>query len=269
MGLPKHTLLDDGFRLVAYRGGAGERPENTLAAFDHSASLGSDVVIELDVRRTADGVLVAMHDELVNRTTDGTGSVTSLSYDEIRKLNAGCHFEAEGGPSFRDANLRVPRVAEVLSTFPRQQFVLDVHSDHPSIAAELIKLVDGQRAADRVVVASEIATVVHQVKRERPDWLFSGTAGQLLSRVLLERVKLDGLAPRTGGVLMIPEVHKSLKVLSPRFLQQAHGRGERVWVWVVEQVSDMLRLRNMGVDGVFTPFPAAFNQQAGLRTAAE
>jgi glycerophosphoryl diester phosphodiesterase len=133
----------------------------------------------------------------------------------------------------------------------------------------LTKLVREQRAAERVVIASEIAKVVHAVKREQPGWLFSGTAGQLLARVFLGFARLDGLAPVTGGVLMIPEVHKGLKVLTPRFLQQAHARGERVWVFVVEQLSDLTRLREMGVDGVFTPFPTAFSQQLnGARSVA-
>jgi glycerophosphoryl diester phosphodiesterase len=149
-------------------------------------------------------------------------------------------------------------VAEVLASFPNQRLVLDVHSEHPDIAKDVIKLVREQRAADRVVVASEIARVVHAIRREEPRWLYGGTAGELLSRVLLERVRLDGLAPRTGGILMIPESHKGLQVLSPRFLERAHARGERVWVWVVESIDDMNRLRQLGVDGVFTPAPAAF-----------
>ncbi len=257
-----HALLGEGFRVVAYRGGAGERPENTLAAFEHAASLGPDVVIELDVRRTADGELVAMHDAHVDRTTDGSGAVSALSYERLGKLNAGHHFTSNGAPSFRDAKLRVPRVADVLSSFPQQRVVLDVHSNHPRIAADILELVRSHRAQDRVVIASEISSVVRAVQRAEPEWLFAATAGQLLSRVLLERVGLDGLAPRTGGVLMIPEVHESLRVLSPRLLRQAHGRGERVWVWVVERAVDMQRLRDMGVDGVFTPFPAAFSRQA-------
>jgi glycerophosphoryl diester phosphodiesterase len=263
MGLPAHPLLDEGFRIVAYRGGGGERPENTLAAFEQASSLGAEVVLELDVRRTADGVLVAMHDADVGRTTDGQGLVASFSYERLRRLNAGYHFDPAGGFRWRGAQLRVPRVAEVLSAFPQQRVVLDVHSDHPSIAAELTALVRAQQAAERVVIASELSHVVHAVKRLQPSLLVCGTAGQLLSRVLLERVRLDRFAPATGGVLMIPEIHRSLRVLSPRFLRQAHARGERVWVWVVEHVSELGRLRALGVDAVFTPFPSAFQRHLG------
>lgn len=264
MPLPNHALLADGFRTVAYRGGSGERPENTLEAFEHAAAQSADVVIELDVRRTADGVLVALHDDLVDRTTDGKGSVAALSYAQLSGLDAGYHFERDGANPYRGARLRIPKLADVLSALPRQSFVLDVHSAHPSVPADIIQLVRDQQAGERVVIASEITRVVQAMRREQPAWLYGATAGEMLSRVLLERVRLDGLAPRTGGILMIPEVHKGLKVLSPRFLEQAHARGERVWVWVVERISDMHRLQGLGVDGVFTPYPAEFT---GARTA--
>jgi glycerophosphoryl diester phosphodiesterase len=267
MPLPKHQLLEPGFRTIAYRGGGGELPENTLEAIANAAQ-SSGVVVELDVRRTADGELVAMHDELVERTTDGAGAVSALSYSALAKLNAGHNFERKGQFPYRHAGLRVPKVADILAAFPNQQLVLDVHSDHPEIAAEIVRLVRQQRAAERVVIASEISRVVHAIRRAEPRWLYGGTAGELLSRVLLERVRLDGLAPRTGGILMIPESHKGLQVLSPRFLERAHARGERVWVWVVESIEDLHRLRNLGVDGVFTPTPSAFIEAASSRGVA-
>jgi len=142
-------------------------------------------------------------------------------------------------------------------------FVLDVHGDQPSITHDLARLVERHCAAVRVVIASELASVIHQVRRRHPDWLLSGTAGQIRARVLLERIGLDALAPRTGGLLMIPEVHGSLRVLTPRFVARAHQRGERVWVWVVEQLAELHRLRELGVDGVFTPNPSAFHQALG------
>jgi len=110
------------------------------------------------------------------------------------------------------------------------------------------------------VIASELPEVVHRTRRAHPNWLFSATAGQVRTRVLLERLRLDALAPGSGGILMIPEVHGSLRVLTPRLVAHAHARGERVWIWVVEQLAELERLRELGVDGVFTPNPTAFLQ---------
>ena len=260
MGFSGHALLGAEFRVVAYRGGANERPENTLLAFEHAASLASSVVIELDVRRTRDGVLVAMHDDDVSRTTDGTGKVSELDYDALRQLDAGYRFQQHGQFPYRGCGITVPTVSEVLTRLPEQSLVLDVHGEQPSIAHDLAQLVEQQAAAARVVIASELASVVHRTRRAHPSWLLSATAGQLRTRVLLERIRLDALAPRTGGVLMIPEVHGSLRVLTPRLVARAHARGERVWVWVVEELAELERLRGLGVDGVFTPNPTAFVQ---------
>jgi glycerophosphoryl diester phosphodiesterase len=184
--------------------------------------------------------------------------VSELDYDALQRLDAGYRFERSGQFPYRGRGIGVPTVNEILSRLPEQMFVLDVHGAQPSITHDLARLVERHSAAKRVVIASERASVVHQVRRAHPDWLLGGTAGQLRARVLLERVRLDAFAPRTGGILMIPEVHGSLRVLTPRFVARAHQRGERVWVWVVEQLADLQRLRELGVDGVFTPNPSAF-----------
>jgi len=270
MSLPHHTLLSETFRVIAYRGGSGERPENTLEAFSRAAALGPSVVLEMDVRRTLDGVLVAMHDDDVARTTGAAGRVSELRYDVLAKLDAGFAFEQGGQFPFRGKSLRVPKIDDVLGSAQSQCVVLDVHSDHPNVERDVIALVQRHNAAGRVVIASEISRVVARIRRQHPDWLLGGTAGQLFARVLLERARLDAFAPSTGGILMIPEVHGALRVLSPRLVERAHRRGERVWVWVVENVADMRRLRAQGVDGMFTPKPEEFlRAQADLMSAAE
>jgi len=260
MGSSQHALLGAEFRVVAYRGGAAERPENTLLAFEHAASLARSVVLELDVRQTRDGVLVAMHDDDVSRTTDGSGKLSELDYDALRLLDAGYRFEQRGQFPYRGCGVTVPTVSEVLARLPEQLLVLDVHGEQPSIADDLAQLVERHAASARVVIASELPEVVHRTRRAHPNWLFSATAGQVRTRVLLERLRLDALAPGSGGILMIPEVHGSLRVLTPRLVAHAHARGERVWIWVVEQLAELERLRELGVDGVFTPNPTAFLQ---------
>src|SRR2546422_1547564 len=92
--------------VIAHRGASAAAPENTLAAFHLAADLGADG-IELDVRGTADGQLVVLHDASVNRTTDGTGRVAALTLDQLRRVDAGKKF----GPSFRGE--RIPLLSQV------------------------------------------------------------------------------------------------------------------------------------------------------------
>ena len=100
----------------AHRGGAATHPENTLAAFRHAVALGAHQ-IEFDVRRTADGEIVVIHDASVDRTTDGKGLVDELAFDAIRELDAGRHV----APEFRGE--RVPTLDEVLEVLPRDLWI--------------------------------------------------------------------------------------------------------------------------------------------------
>ncbi|AKU92474.1 glycerophosphodiester phosphodiesterase family protein [Vulgatibacter incomptus] len=262
----RHPLLEPGFRLVAYRGGGGDRPENTLLAFEHAASISEGIVLEVDVQRTCDGVLVAMHDETVDRTTDGRGRVDALTLDELEALDAGFWFQdGQGAYVQRGAGVRVPTLDELLTAHPRALFALDVHTHHREAPRELVKLVEKHQAQGRVVVVSEHTAVVEATRKLRPDWLYSATARQVRARMVLERVRLDWLAPGGPCVVMVPERHAGLQVLSRRLIDVAHERGERVWPWLVETEADAERFMALGVDGFFTPFPSRFNRMTASR----
>ncbi len=105
---------------MAHRGGSRLAPENTLAAFEHATSLGVDV-LEMDLRSSADGVVVAMHDDGVDRTTDGTGPVTGLTLADLKALDAGYRFSRDGGATFphRGQGVSIPTLDEVLTAVDR------------------------------------------------------------------------------------------------------------------------------------------------------
>ena len=103
--------------LIAHRGGAAEAPENTLGAFRRALDLGIRW-FELDVQMTKDGALVVIHDETVDRTTNGTGPVSSFTFEEIRKLDAGSRFS----PDF--AGEKIPTLREVLDRCAEQGAVV-------------------------------------------------------------------------------------------------------------------------------------------------
>ena len=112
--------------VFAHRGGGGLFPENTLEAFKYSAEMGVDV-LELDIHSTADGKLVVMHDATVDRTTDGNGRVNELTFDQLKKLDAGYKFTNDGGKTFpfRGKNITVPTLDEVFSAFPAMTFNIE------------------------------------------------------------------------------------------------------------------------------------------------
>ena len=123
-----HALLDPARRIViGHRGAAAEAPENTLSSFTRALSAGADA-LELDVRVTADGVPVVIHDPTLDRTTDRAGAVASLSVQEVRAADAGARFTPDGGASlpFRGQGVTVPTLAEVLQRFPGTPLVVEL-----------------------------------------------------------------------------------------------------------------------------------------------
>jgi glycerophosphoryl diester phosphodiesterase len=131
---------DSAVTIVAHRGGLGDYPENTLAAFRHAMACGADG-IELDLRATSDGAIVVLHDETVNRTTDGRGRVAAMSLAELRRLDAG---QGE----------RIPTLEEVLRLVAGTgvQLVLDLKEEGAVDRGEIVRLAGLHDAAAGVIV---------------------------------------------------------------------------------------------------------------------
>ena len=123
--VPRPTIL-------GHRGAAGEAPENTLESFRLGLAQGADI-IESDVHVTRDGVPVLIHDEAVDRTTDGCGRVAELDWDELQRLDAGYRFSPDGGSSFpfRGRGLRVPALEEAFRELPDVRLNLELKEGAP------------------------------------------------------------------------------------------------------------------------------------------
>lgn len=158
------VLLDPLARpVIAHRGNRAHAPENTIAAFLRAVDAGADA-IECDVRLTADGEVVVMHDPTVDRTTNGSGAVTALSLASIRELNAGARWSphrdpevanggVHGGPApFAADQLRVPLLAEALDALPDTPFMIECKT--LDVAARTAEIVQKHGARDRVVIGS-------------------------------------------------------------------------------------------------------------------
>ena len=268
---PRDRLEVGSFLRTGHRGARGLAPENTLAGFQRGATEGVDV-FELDVRLSADDVVVVIHDATVDGTTDWrelndtAGEVARLSYAALTELDAGYRFSTDGGRIFpwRGQGEGVPRLVDVFESFPEHLFTVELkEAPQTQYVAKVVEAV--APFADRVVLASFSQTVLNKVRSLAPDLLTSFSEGEIRNFYLLTRVGLGRLSRAPGVVFQAPvfsnyEQNRGLRLVDRRFLSAAHRRGVPVTVWVVNDPAEMRRLIDEGVDGITTDRPDLLNK---------
>jgi glycerophosphoryl diester phosphodiesterase len=250
---PGRNYLAGAPLLVAHRGGARLAPENTLAAFRAAVTRWEADMLEMDVRLTADGEVVVIHDPTVDRTTDGSGPVASFTVRELQKLDAGHRFlDLEGKPSFRGCGLTVPRFEDVLTALPDAR--LNVEAKEPGVTGPLVEIIRRHRAEERVLVAAEFERRRRDARGYRGPW--GASRHHVLLFWLLHRFPAVGALYTPGAdVLQVPETWKGRRIVTPGFVREAHRRNLPVQVWTVDGGEDMRRLLSWGVDGIQTDRP--------------
>jgi len=231
-----------GVLAFAHRGGAFhpelEGLENTMAAFQHAVDLGY-VYLETDVHVTSDGVLLAFHDDVLDRVTDRTGSIAETSYADVQAALIG-------------GRERVPTLTELFEAFPGVRFNIDIKS--AGAVPALADFISAHDAWDRVLVGSfsgrrlgafrrltegRVATSAHPL--EVAAYLLAPTAG--LARLL---------TPGRPDALQIPHRRGPLTVASRGLVRRAHANGVHVHVWTIDDPAEMSELLDRGVDGLMT-----------------
>jgi len=249
---PGRPYLAGAPMLVAHRGGARLAPENTLVAFASARERWRADMLEMDVRLTRDGHVVVIHDPTVDRTTDGTGPVAEMTLREMQALDAGyCFQDLSGDRPFRGQGVRVPTLEEVLVTFT--DVWINVECKAAEAAGPLVEVVERVGAVDRVLIAAESERARRGAVGYPGPW---GTSfAQAIPFLLLHR--LPGGSPYTpaADILQVPEHWKGMRVVTRRFVQEAHRLNIPVQVWTVDDEEDMRRLLDWGVDGVQTDRP--------------
>ncbi len=235
---------------IAHRGGGALEPEETAEAMDNAVALGADV-LELDVHRTADGVIVCMHDDTVDRTTDGTGKIKDKTFAELRALDAGYRFSRDGGATFprRGAGVVVPTLEELLKRHPTRPFSVELKQSAPSIVDDVVKILRATGASSRVVVASFSDVAIAELRQAAPDIATSLSAGEMVAFNALEEEDLATYrAP--GAFLQAP-----VNAVTADSLALARRLGLRVQVWTVNDRAKMDEMLELGVDGIMSDDP--------------
>jgi len=235
---------------IAHRGASGDglAPENTLAAFESAIQMGVDV-LEIDVRGSKDGGVVVIHDVMMDRTTNTTGSVSELTLEEIRQADAG----SWAGPSFKDQ--RVPLLEEVLDLARHRALVLvEIKGDY--IGERTLQIIDDLNATSYVVLQSFSAETVRRVKALNPaipTALLVGNLPTSPSRVRARRMVSEVLEVGANAIAIW---HATL---TPPFFEEMRKRAIGVWAWTVDEEVIMRDMVQMGVQGIITNYPNRLN----------
>jgi len=229
--------------VVGHRGAMGHRPENTFASFEHALELGADW-IELDVHLTRDGALAVIHDESVDRTTDGHGLVRDHTLSELKLLDAGGWF----GPAY--AGQRVPTLDEVLDFARARNTVVDIEIKnapifYAGIEEAVVRTLGDHQMTEQVIVISFDHAAVARVKALEP---------RIATGVLYAGRPVDGgvnLARQANADAVLPH----WAYVTSEDVRAAHAAGLSVAPWATSDPAVLRHLIAAGVDGIGTNHP--------------
>lgn len=224
----------------AHRGGAAEvGGENTLGAFARAIELGYRY-LETDGRVTSDGVLLAFHDERLDRVTDLEGRLEDRPWSEVRHAKVG------------EAGEPIARMEELLDAFPDARFNIDPKMD--AAVAPLAEALRQTGAHDRVNIAAFSDRRLLQIR-----WLTAGRVCTSMGPAAIARLRMAAygvpVGPFAAACVQVPLHWGRTTLVDARFIQAAHRRRVAVHVWTIDEPDEIHRLLDLGVDGIMTDRP--------------
>ena len=228
----------ENFMNIAHRGASSYAPENTFAAFDKALAMGVDHV-ELDVHFTADGHIVVIHDDTVDRTTSGSGPVASHTLAQLRSLDAGSWF------ALQYARERIRTLGEILEHYKgRLYFHIEIKARAKNLSQRTADLVRGYGVADSVIITSFQKTRLEEVRAYAPELPAGWLVGEVTDPIVAQAhfLGLTVLCPRADAVTL-------------ELMEDLHQKGFVVRAWGVADEELMRRVVDAGADGMTINFP--------------
>lgn len=253
MRAPRYAFLDHpGPLAIAHRGGGRERPDNTMAAFAHAVALGYRYV-ETDVRVTRDGILIAFHPPALDGVTDARGRVGELTWAEVSRARV-------------QGREPIARFEDLLGAWPDLRINVEPKCDEA--VEPLAAAIRRTGAIDRVCVGSFSGARIRRIQALLGRRLCTslGPAG-------VARLRLMSLGLRRGGegfvegAAQVAVRHYGVRVVDRAFVRAAERHGLHVHVWTVDEPGEMIRLLDLGVDGIMSGRPSVLKEALTRRGA--
>jgi glycerophosphoryl diester phosphodiesterase len=238
--------------VFSHRGYSALAPENTLSAFELAIQNGAEAV-ELDAKMSVDGEIMVIHDQTVDRTTNGKGRVNQLTLAELKALDAGSSFDA------KYAGEKIPTLAEVFESIGGRALInvelTNYESTNDDLMPKVVALVKKFNIQDGIIFSSFHPFNILKARRLLPE---------VPAGLLTLEGNLGKLLRSWPGRLVAPSlIHPWVDDATAEFIAAEHRRGRRVHVWTVNKADDMRRLFDAGVDGIFTDDPVLAQQILG------
>ena len=229
--------------IIAHRGDKTQAPENTLAGFQMAVENGADG-IELDVKLTADGQVIVLHDQTVDRTTNGSGRISNIEFAAVRELDAGSWFSE----TFRGE--RIPALEEVFETFGRHTYMnvelTNYATPGDNLVPKVVDMVKKHGLQNKMLFSSFFARNLQITRSLLPE----------VPRGLLCLRGRLGLWGRTfGWRVNYFALHPYLTDVTPGLVSRVHAAGKRLNAWTVNPEEQLKRMIGFGVDAIITDDP--------------
>ena len=243
---------------IAHRGGMALYPENTLEAFHRSVDNYKVEMLEMDLQITKDEKVIVLHDETIDRTSNGTGKTIDLSYEKITEFDAGFHFKDEKGEfSFRGKGVKIPLFEEVLKQLPNTYLNIELKGNNPHLIEKIVPLITKYNAEDKVIIGSGNYLQNRRIQSHFPNcchylsepeiYLFGIIGSCGLGREYWKKFQVAEVPLNYHGFHVYPLIKKA-----------AHKMKTPVFVWVVNDKQTYHKLMMDGVVGIMTDHPDLF-----------
>lgn len=256
----KPAVSGDQFR-IAHRCGRTIYPEDTLFACKKVSEDGIADYLEFDFHLTSDNVPVIIHDESLDRTTNGTGKISEKTWDEIKSLDAGYHFTEDGGKTFpyRNKGVHLDKLESFFKELPNAKLMIEVKPNSEQAADILLDLIAKYKFDDKVMMGSFHQNIKDYMYKKRPDLAYYGSEKEITKWVILYQIGLSHFYQLPSDAMAVP-TKLSIFNLDKKLIETAQSYGIKVYVWTINDLEEIQKWKDAGIDGVMTDNPRLFQE---------
>lgn len=244
------------FTLTAHRGAAGLAPENTISAVRAGLKYGADR-IEIDVHQSSDDSLIVIHDNTLDRTTNGSGKIKDFTYSELMKYSAGIKYSEEY------ANEKIPTLDEVIKEINGDAILL-IEVKHggdiyPNIEKNIVKAIERNSAQQWCIIQSFNLDILKTINQINPDiTIHKLNIAKLpfLNIWISKSVEFENILKYD----FIDEVSIAYPFANKSVIRKVHAADKKINVWTINDKKRIGQLINLGIDGVITDYPNYFGE---------